>query len=421
MMRRCCVLCGIGVIVFALWTNCRAATTQPSSADIVQSYVDRAPAVLESQNVGDIGPKNPIRTIDQEVTSSKISATQPTTQPTTRPKPAELLIVPIPSYKPTFGWGINLMLGYLFPLDEKDGGSPPSTIGAMGMYAANNTWATGLFTDLHLDQDRYRVKAGVFTGQINYSFYGIGTVAGDQGLSVPLHERLSGALVEPLFQISPNLYLGPRYQFAHIATSVGPDGFTPTSAIAKAFSQFDTDSSALGAHLEWDTRDSQFYPRHGAVFDIEADAHATAIGDSFDYQVYKITYNQYFSLSPRQVIAIRGDFQDSAGDVPFYALSQIGQGPDLRGYRPGQFQDNLLLAGQAEYRLELTDRLGAVAFAGVGEVAPNFGQLNLKHLLPSLGGGLRFTISKINHVNLRLDAAWGTEGWQGYLSIGEAY
>jgi hypothetical protein len=420
MPRKFYFFCTLAAICFALCANCRAATTEPSVAGEIESYLDRVPDVLQSQSVEDIAPKSPLSGIDTEVTSTKASTTQPTTQPSAQPKQGEFLIVPIPSYKPTFGWGLNMMASYLFPMD-KDGDAPPSIAGVMGMYTQNNSWALGLISNLHIDHDEYRVTGGVFTGQMNYDFYGVGTHAGDAGVSVPLHEHLNGAVIEPLFRILPNLYLGPRYQFAQIRTSVDLDGFPQPPAILQAFSQLNTESSAFGIHLQADTRDSEFYPRKGSLFNFSVDMHSTAIGDSFDYQEYKTEYNQYFSLSPRQVIAVRGDFQASAGNVPFYALSQIGRGPDLRGYRPGQFQDKLLLAGQAEYRLELNKYVGVVGFAGVGEVAPYFDQFNFNQLLPSLGGGLRFTISQANHVNLRLDAAWGREGWQGYLTIGEAF
>ena len=114
-----------------------------------------------------------------------------------------------------------------------------------------------------------------------------------------------------------------------------------------------------------------------------------------------------------------GQFQ--SGDVPFFALSKFGRGPDLRGYEIGQFQDKQMLAAQAEYRLMLTKRFGVVGFAGVGEVVPSLGELNAGDLLPSVGAGLRYVIAPQNHVAIRLDGAWGREGGQFYLTVGEAF
>ncbi|HEY1923072.1 MAG TPA: BamA/TamA family outer membrane protein [Tepidisphaeraceae bacterium] len=430
-MRKNVLRCSIGMLAIVLLAGIFATgsaiaqqgspTTQPFG-EAVESYIDRTPDVLQSQATENLGPRNPTQSVDIEISGSKIPTTQAAaSQPTTMPKSGDLLIVPLPSYRPVFGWGINMMGGYIFPLDKNDTVSPPSVIALVGMYTQNESWAAGLMTNLHIDEDKYRVKGGVFTGQINYDFYGVGTQAGEEGVSIPLHQHMNGALIEPLFQVVPGLYLGPRYTYAQISTSASTGGFAIPPGITQFFSQLQTDSSAFGVHIEADTRDNEFYPRNGHLFDFEADFHQTAWGDSFNYEIYKASYNQYIKLSNRQVLAVRGALQDCGGDVPFYALSQMGAGPDMRGYKPGQFRDRLLLAAQAEYRLELTDRLGLVAFGGLGEVAHSFDELDLDQLLPSLGGGVRFTLSKVNHVNLRLDAAWGREGWQEYLAIGEAF
>ena len=113
--------------------------------------------------------------------------------------------------------------------------------------------------------------------------------------------------------------------------------------------------------------------------------------------------------------------QFESGNVPFYALSQFGRGSDLRGYRVGQFQDKQMFATQAEYRLEIVKRFGVVAFAGVGGVMPSLSDINVNNLLPSVGGGLRFVVAEKNHVAIRLDGAWGRQGGQFYLTVGEAF
>ena len=69
----------------------------------------------------------------------------------------------------------------------------------------------------------------------------------------------------------------------------------------------------------------------------------------------------------------------------------------------------------------LTKRFGVVGFAGVGEVVPSLGELNAGDLLPSVGAGLRYVIAPQNHVAIRLDGAWGREGGQFYLTVGEAF
>ena len=80
-----------------------------------------------------------------------------------------------------------------------------------------------------------------------------------------------------------------------------------------------------------------------------------------------------------------------------------------------------MLAAQAEWRSELWWRFGAAVFGGGGEVVPDFRSLNWNDALPSGGAGLRFTVAKRNHVNLRADYAWGKGSSAVYVSVVEAF
>jgi hypothetical protein len=61
-------------------------------------------------------------------------------------------------------------------------------------------------------------------------------------------------------------------------------------------------------------------------------------------------------------------------------------------------------------------------FAGVGQVAPSFGDMNSDSLLPSGGFGIRWMAAPKNKVNVRADVAWGKyEDALFYLSVGEAF
>ena len=179
--------------------------------------------------------------------------------------------------------------------------------------------------------------------------------------------------------------------------------------------------SGLGLHAQWDTRDSQFYPRKGSLADADVSFHDPAVGDDFSYQVYTLSYNHYFSLASNQVLALRGMAQFESGDVPFYALSKFGRGSDLRGYTVGQFQDNQMFAVQGEYRLEIhqTHRHGRVRGRWRGHAVVE--RDCLRRTAPQRRRGASLRVAEKNHVAIRLDAAWGREGSQFYLTVGEAF
>ena len=63
-----------------------------------------------------------------------------------------------------------------------------------------------------------------------------------------------------------------------------------------------------------------------------------------------------------------------------------------------------------------------VAFAGLGQTAPNVGAFTDSEVLYSGGAGLRFTASESERVNLGIDYARASDGDSAvYFRIGEAF
>lgn len=80
-----------------------------------------------------------------------------------------------------------------------------------------------------------------------------------------------------------------------------------------------------------------------------------------------------------------------------------------------------MVATQLECRLTLPKRFGAVAFAGIGGVAPGADQFGSKNFLPDVGAGLRYELSKKYHVNLGVDVAQGKNSHTWSMGVGEAF
>ncbi|HTS82902.1 MAG TPA: BamA/TamA family outer membrane protein [Myxococcaceae bacterium] len=374
----------------------------------VSDYVDRSSDGLT--------PVDPPGTSAPSLTSIEVET--PSAAPPGAPKPAEWMLVPIPGYNPTLGFMLTGMGAYIFPADAK---SPPSTVGGFGMFSTNGSWALGGIAKMNLAEDHYRVLGFLFLGHINWDFYGIGNEAADRGQFVPLSQGMAGGRLESLFRIAQGLYLGPRWTLMKMRSTadlsqvqVPPELVPPSNELVSWF-------SAPGAKLQWDTRDSQFFPRRGQLMELSFDVHLKALGDSFDYVAGKLAWNQYLGLTPRQVLAFREVVSLASTNTPFYALPRLGQGSDIRGFKAGEYQDNILLAAQVEYRLQILAWLGAVAFLGVGEVEPELGSLNFKDLLPAGGVGARVTVAKANHINARADVAFSKQGVSFYFAVGEAF
>jgi hypothetical protein len=361
---------------------------------------------------------------EREALSSSVEETSPAVvssvqKPTDDQERGEIVIAPIPLSNPAIGTGFILGLGYIFPLNKKDERSPPSMIGGAGMYASSGSWALGAVTKLYFKEDRYRLTAAYGRGEIDYSFYGIGDAAGRLGVSVPIHQGGRALLIEPLFHLKWNLFLGPRYQWRSLGVQLSGENLPPDFEFTPK--ELDAKTAALGFHLQQDRRNSQFYPDRGSLIDVVGDFFHQGIGSDLNYQSYNFALNTYSHIGAKQVLAFRGYGCAVTGDVPFYDLCFVGAHNDIRGYQSGRYQDRRLLATQLEYRLELPRRIGLVGFFGVAEVAPTIGQFNAENMLPAGGVGLRFMVARKSHLNLRFDYGVGKDGGGLYMGLGEAF
>ncbi|HEY6901132.1 MAG TPA: hypothetical protein VI233_10835, partial [Puia sp.] len=66
-------------------------------------------------------------------------------------------------------------------------------------------------------------------------------------------------------------------------------------------------------------------------------------------------------------------------------------------------------------------RLGVVAFASTGEVAPTPGRFDLGGLHYAYGGGIRFMLSKEERLNLRIDYGLGEHSNAFTVQLREAF
>ena len=336
-----------------------------------------------------------------------------------REKRSEIVVAPFPISNPALGSGLVVVGGYLFPLSAGDRISPTSMVGGGSFYTSNGSWTWGAGTKLYLKQDRIRFTGAYGQARLKYDLYGIGNAAGNQGLSIRVDQGGKALLLEALIGLRWKMFLGPRYQWRSLEATLNraqlPPGFNVPSRELKST------TSALGFHAQRDARDHQFYPRTGTLTDVVADFFQGTFLSDFSYQSYTFAFNQYSAISPRQVLAFRIFGCVTSGHVPFYDLCLLGMHNDVRGYKTGRYRDRLMLTSQLEYRLELPKRFGLVGFFGVGEVAPKIGTFNAGNLKPAGGVGVRFTLAKKNHVNLRVDYAAGLQGEGVYMGVTEAF
>jgi hypothetical protein len=334
-------------------------------------------------------------------------------------KRGELAVAPIPVVDPTIGNGLAVGVLYTLRLQKEDTVSPPSTFGAGGMHTSNGTWGILGGGQFYLKQDRFRIVAVAGTANVHLNYYGIGNEAGGQGKSVAITQSGSGFMVGGLVRTFERWFVGSRYYYFKLNTGLDNKDTEAPEPIREV--QIKMPVAALGLHVQRDTRKSQFYPRTGSVFDTKLDFSSKSVGALFTYQDYGVSFEQFFKLGERQVLAYRVKACAVNGHAPFFAVCSLGNSADMRGYPVGRYRDRRMLVGQVEYRHEIWWRFGAVAFVGAGEVASTFADFNFSNARPGGGAGMRFAVAPKNHINIRVDYGVGQGSHAWYVGVGEAF
>jgi len=146
------------------------------------------------------------------------------------------------------------------------------------------------------------------------------------------------------------------------------------------------------------------------------------LGSDYQYTNYVLDLRRFFRIHNEQVLALQAYGIFTAGEVPLRSLATLGGANSMRGYYAGRFRDKNQGVLQAEYRVPVIGRLGAVGFAGIGNVGSELKDIDFQCLKYSYGGGLRVALNKAEKLNLRLDYGLAGGASRGfYLQLGEAF
>ena len=328
-----------------------------------------------------------------------------------------IVIAPLPISSPAIGSGIIPVVGYIFHLSAKDKLSPASFVGVAGLATNNGSRAFAVEGQLYMKENTYRITSVFARGNINYDIYGTGVAT---GLRLPLVQTGQIFFVEFLRRVGWKFLAGPRFVTGNSFITIRPSSVS-TFPIPPEIG-LHTNLTSIGARLTRDTSPNRFYPTSGTYFSFTSDFFSQTLGSKYSFQSYETKFDKYWSLGKDQILAYDGYLCATGGTPPFYGNCVYGTNNELRGYTAGHYFTRYMAATQLEYRLVLPKRFGLVAFGGVGEVIPGGSQLlGEKKFLPGGGWGLRFSLSKKYHVNLRADIAQGRDGHTFSLGLGEAF
>ena len=325
--------------------------------------------------------------------------------------------LPIVFYSPDtkFGGGAGGLLTFNFKSDSIGARRSSVTVGAV--YTQLNQLLLYFPFQLFPKNQAYWVSGEVGYFRYVFNFFGTGNKVDPAYI-----EKYSATFPRVRFnfskKIKPNLFVGFRYAF---------DDFTFTKTESgKILAQKELTGSTggrvsgVGIQTNYDSRDGLFFPTKGWVAEAYVYTEGSYSGSDFSYQKLSVDASRYISFG-KNVLALNGVAVLTSGDVPFHQMPVIGGTKRMRGYFEGKYRDNNLLIVQSEYRFPIYKRFGGVAFGGLGQVSDKVENVMSSPIRYNFGAGLRFTLDKIQHINIRADYGIGYKSSGFYLTIGEAF
>jgi len=301
----------------------------------------------------------------------------------------------------------------------RDSLARPTTFTAYVVRSTKAQTRAAIDVDRWLPGNTRRVQATVSAVEYPFAFYGIGdsTTSADEERYVP--RWLEGyAQVDQRVRRGTYLVTALRAGYQEVeARSAGliQGRAVPGSHITR------TVIATVG--VTYDTRDNVVSTRRGRVWSLVYGRSAPAVGATYDYGRLDAQWRAFRQAKAGHVVAAHAMLSGVDGTVPFDQMPVIGGSRIMRGYGAGRFRDRWVSAVQGEYRSPLwLERLGAVAFAGVGVAAGSLGRLAEGRPFPSIGIGGRLQVDPVQRSALRVDYAIGAYGFGGlYVGFNQAF
>ncbi|MEY8119518.1 BamA/TamA family outer membrane protein [Falsihalocynthiibacter sp. BN13B15] len=319
---------------------------------------------------------------------------------------------PIPIKNPTLGSGFALGAGYLFAMDDV---SDDSYLGLGGFKTDNGSFGYGISGDIAWDENRWNLALTLGEVSLNYDY----SLFGGDGPKIPLEQE--GRLVNFTLKYGLTDAMRLGLNTAYVETALGLNSSDNLPAI------FERDADLkiwrIGPMFEIDTRNDSTYPTAGSHLSINSNYNIV------ESKIFERTYTKsiakldnYTSVNDSLVVASQATICNASEGAPFFDQCGLGTVDAFRGFAFGEVLNNSLVSVQAEVRGVVTDRLGYVVFAGLGNVGPDFSDMKSKNIRSSGGVGLRFRLSQKFPLDFSMDAARADTGEDTYyIYVGQRF
>jgi hypothetical protein len=341
-----------------------------------------------------------------------------------QPAPAEPesnVIVPVIMYTPETHVGLGGFFVHFFrpPPDFRAPSERKERVSSLAFVALATT-RRQVILETHPDFYFLSEDLHLF-GKIEYqhfpdSFWGVGPHTLDEDEERYTRDRFRAKLGGQHRIIGP-LYAGLAVDVMDYHGTYGPDGIFANETIIGESGGVTT---GAGPSVVFDTRDNAVAAHSGTLLSSTFLWFGPPVS-RYTFRKFVLEARQFFDLGKGHAIGARFYGEIQGGEVPYYHLAMLGGDEMLRGYYLGRYRDETLAELETEYRYPLFWRFGGVVFAGAGEVASTVGRLFHVPIRLAAGGGLRFSLSESERLNLRLDAGVGPHTYGVYFTAREAF
>ncbi|MEO5685073.1 MAG: BamA/TamA family outer membrane protein [Chitinophagaceae bacterium] len=335
-------------------------------------------------------------------------------------KKNHLLALPVIARSIETSWSFGTAVSGTFHINKKDSAIRTSNLQGLVLYSLKKQFIAAVSGTIYFPGEKF-----ILNEQLSYSFFpdkfwGLGRTTPDSNAEsysfrqfyIYLHGQRS---------LGGHFFIGALYEYQRLLkVEYQPGGLFDKQDVP---GRHGYQVSGLGASLTFDTRNDAFAPDKGFFVQGSFNHFASFLGSDFTYTNYIIDARSFIKTYKKQVLAVQAYAFLNNGNVPLRSLASFGGANSMRGYYDGRYRDKDQVVLQAEYRVPVYRRFGAVAFGGIGNVSNNCDYLGVKALKYSYGGGLRIRLTKSERINLRLDygVSRGGKSQGFYFQLGEAF
>jgi Omp85 superfamily domain len=338
-------------------------------------------------------------------------------RPPDRPR---LLLYPTVGFSPETNLELGVAASVLFHAKNDYERNRLSEITAFGFVTLRSQYGLWLDNAVYGNRDRWLLLG---RGRIQYFpllYYGIGSSAPEDdpvvvnGVYALLRERI-------FRQIKGNWFAGPQFDVQFLS-QVNFGGEQPTRPLPTGADG--SGNLALGVGVAYDSRPNMLNTREGWFAELSWLRYSRSWGSDYTFDNFSAELRRYHRMDKSSVLAWQLSGSVVQGEAPFNMLSLMGNEMLMRGYYTGRYRDKHYYAAQAEYRwlpFPFSKYLGGAVFAGLGTVAPSFGDLSFGQVKWSGGAGIRYLIFPKKDIFVRLDVGFTRESTGFYIFTGESF